>query len=33
MWHLFIRLVSGETTMDEQLRRRSIRTLVGALGG
>jgi geranylgeranyl reductase family protein len=33
MWHLFIRLVSGETTMNEQLRRRSIRALVGALGG
>jgi geranylgeranyl reductase family protein len=33
MWDLFVRLVSGETTMAEQLERRTIRGLVGALGG
>jgi hypothetical protein len=33
MWDLFVRLVSGETTMAEQLERRSIRGLVGLLGG
>ena len=33
MWGLFVRLVSGETTMAQQLERRSIRALVGALGG
>jgi geranylgeranyl reductase family protein len=33
MWPLFVRLVSGETTMATQLERRSIRALVGALGG
>ncbi|MDT7537638.1 MAG: hypothetical protein QOI82_1223 [Actinomycetota bacterium] len=33
MWELFVRLVSGETTMAKQLERRSIRALVGALGG
>jgi geranylgeranyl reductase family protein len=33
MWDLFVRLVSGETTMAKQLERRSIRTLVAALGG
>ncbi|MCU1589791.1 MAG: geranylgeranyl reductase [Frankiales bacterium] len=33
MWGLFVRLVSGETTMAHQLERRSIRSLVGALGG
>lgn len=33
MWRLFVRLVSGETTMATQLERRSIRALVGALGG
>ncbi|MDX6196968.1 MAG: hypothetical protein QOJ79_119 [Actinomycetota bacterium] len=33
MWGLFVRLVSGETTMAEQLERRPIRALVGALGG
>ncbi len=33
MWDLFVRLVSGDTTMAEQLERRTIRTLVGALGG
>jgi geranylgeranyl reductase family protein len=33
MWELFVRLVGGETTMAEQLERRSIRGLVGALGG
>jgi geranylgeranyl reductase family protein len=33
MWDLFVRLVSGETTMDRQLERRTIRGLVGVLGG
>jgi geranylgeranyl reductase family protein len=33
MWDLFVRLVSGETTMAKQLERRSIRALVGVLGG
>jgi geranylgeranyl reductase family protein len=33
MWDLFVRLVGGETTMAQQLERRSIRALVGALGG
>jgi hypothetical protein len=33
MWDLFVRLVSGETTMAQQLERRSIRSLVSALGG
>ena len=33
MWDLFVRLVSGETTMAKQLERRSIRGLVGLLGG
>jgi geranylgeranyl reductase family protein len=33
MWDLFVRLVSGETTMAQQLERRTIRSLVGVLGG
>jgi flavin-dependent dehydrogenase len=33
MWDLFVRLVSGQTTMAKQLERHTIRTLVGALGG
>jgi geranylgeranyl reductase family protein len=33
MWELFVRLVSGETTMAKQLERRSIRGLVRVLGG
>lgn len=33
MWSLFVRLVGGQTTMAEQLERRSIRSLVCALGG
>ena len=33
MWQLFLRLVSGETTMGEQLDRRRIRGLVTVLGG
>ena len=33
MWGLFVRLVRGQTSLDRQLERRSIRTLVGALGG
>ena len=33
MWPLFVRLVDGRTTMPEQLRRRPVRVLVGALGG
>jgi len=33
MWELFVRLVSGETTMADQLERRTIRGLVGLLGG
>ena len=32
-WGLFSRLVSGATSMDRQLDRRSVRTLVGLLGG
>ena len=32
-WALFCRLVSGGTSLDEQLERRSVRTLVGLLGG
>lgn len=33
MWELFVRLVSGETTMAEQLARRRMRALVSILGG
>jgi geranylgeranyl reductase family protein len=33
MWGLFVRLVSGDTSLPEQLERRSIRGLVGLLGG
>lgn len=33
MWGLFLRLVGGETTMSRQLERRSVRALVGLLGG
>ena len=33
MWGLFVRLVSGETSLERQLERRSVRTLVAALGG
>ena len=33
MWDLFVRLVGGETTMAQQLERRSLRGLVGLLGG
>lgn len=33
MWKLFVRLVSGETTMAKQLTRRQIRGLVRVLGG
>lgn len=33
MWGLFVRVVSGQTSLDRQLKRRSIRALVGALGG
>jgi flavin-dependent dehydrogenase len=33
MWDLFVRLVSGETTMAQQLERRPIRGLVRLLGG
>jgi geranylgeranyl reductase family protein len=33
MFDLFVRLVSGETTMAEQLERRRVRMLVGLLGG
>ncbi len=32
MWDLFVRLVSGETSLPEQLARRRIRTLVRVLG-
>ncbi len=32
MWELFVRLVSGETTMAEQLARRRVRVLVRLLG-
>lgn len=31
MWDLFVRLVSGETSLADQLARRRIRALVGAL--
>ncbi len=33
MWGLFTRLVGGETSLDEQLERRSVRALVRVLGG
>jgi geranylgeranyl reductase family protein len=33
MWELFVRLVSGETTMPVQFERRSVRGLVRILGG
>jgi hypothetical protein len=33
MWPLFVRLVSGQTTMAEQLERRRVRWLVKAVGG
>ena len=33
MWPRFVRLVSGETTMPEQLDRRPVRLMVSALGG
>jgi flavin-dependent dehydrogenase len=33
MWELFVRLVSGRTTMDAQLDRATIRALVRVLGG
>ena len=33
MWGLFTRLVGGQTSLDRQLERRSIRGLVGVLGG
>ncbi len=33
MWGLFSRLVSGRTSLDEQLERRAIRALVRVLGG
>ena len=33
MWPRFVRLVSGATTMPEQLERRPVRLLVAALGG
>lgn len=33
MWGLFERLVSGQTSLDQQLERRSIRGLVRVLGG
>ena len=33
MWELFVRLVSGQTSMAEQLDRRRIRALVSILGG
>ncbi len=33
MWELFVRLVSGETSMAQQLDRRRIRALVRTLGG
>ncbi|MEO6204179.1 MAG: geranylgeranyl reductase family protein, partial [Mycobacteriales bacterium] len=33
MWDLFVRLVSGQTTMADQLERRRIRALVRLLGG
>ena len=33
MWPLFVELVSGRTTMAEQLERRRVRWLVSAVGG
>ena len=33
MWPLFVRLVDGSTSLAEQLERRRVRVLVGALGG
>ncbi len=33
MWGLFTRLVGGQTSLDRQLERRSIRGLVSVLGG
>jgi len=33
MWPRFARLVSGRTTMPEQLAHRPVRLLVSALGG
>ena len=33
MWPLFVRLVSGQTSLPRQLERRSIRGLVSLLGG
>ena len=33
MWSLFVGLVSGQTSLDRQLERRSVRLLVRALGG
>jgi flavin-dependent dehydrogenase len=33
MWGLFSRLVGGQTSLDAQLERRSIRALVRVLGG
>ena len=33
MWGLFVRLVTGVTSMAEQLEHRSVRTLVSVLGG
>jgi flavin-dependent dehydrogenase len=33
MWPLFVDLVSGRTTMAEQLERRRVRWLVRAVGG
>jgi hypothetical protein len=33
MWGLFVRLVGGQTSLPEQLERRSIRVLVAVLGG
>jgi hypothetical protein len=33
MFGLFTRLVSGQTSLDRQLERRSIRGLVRVLGG
>ena len=33
MWPLFTRLVAGRTSMSDQLQRRPVRALIGALGG
>ena len=33
MWGLFVRLVGGDTSLDRQLDRRSVRALVRVLGG